>query len=381
MLYRLLIRPLMFLLPPEVAHDVGFSALRFLLGVPGLGPVVRRWLAPSPFDRPVLRVHALGVDFPNPLGIAAGFDKDALGFDPLGDLGFGHVEVGTLTARGQPGNPRPRLFRLPADHGLINRMGFNNMGAAAAAPRLARPRRTLVGVNVGKTKVVAEEDAPEDYAASVRLLAPHADFLVVNVSSPNTPGLRRLQSVERLRPVLEAVRRAADEAAPGRGVPLLVKIAPDLADEDVDAVADLALDLGLSGVVATNTTIRRDGLATPADAVEACGAGGLSGPPLAARSLAVLRRLRARAGDRLVLIASGGIESAADAWERIRAGASLVQVYTAFIYEGPLFAHRCAAELAALARRDGFESITDAVGVDAPPPTALPRRPIAPRVG
>jgi dihydroorotate dehydrogenase len=255
-----------------------------------------------------------------------------------------------VTARAQPGNPRPRMFRLTADRALVNRMGFNNAGAWAAAGRLRRSRRRgrgpVVGVNIGKTRAVPESEAAADYAASARAVAAVADYVVVNVSSPNTPGLRDLQAAGRLRPVLVAVRSALDSASGGRRVPLLVKIAPDLADADVDAVADLATELGLDGIVATNTTVARDGLASPQALVAAAGAGGLSGPPLRARSLAVLRRLRARAGDRLVLIAAGGIETPEDAWERLRAGATLVQAYTGFVYGGPLWPRRINAGLA-----------------------------------
>jgi dihydroorotate dehydrogenase len=303
----------------------------------------------------VLRVRALGLEFPGPLGLAAGFDKDARGTRGLAALGFGFVEVGTVTARAQPGNPRPRMFRLTADRALVNRMGFNNEGAAAAAAALRRSRARgslaggggpVVGVNIGKTKAVPDAEAAADYAASARAVAAVADYVVVNVSSPNTPGLRDLQAAERLRPVLTAVRSALDESSPGRRVPLLVKIAPDLADADVDAVADLALELGLDGVIATNTTISRDGLASPPAEVAAAGAGGLSGPPLRDRSLAVLRRLRDRAGDRLVLVAAGGIETPDDAWERLRAGATLVQAYTGFVYGGPLWPRQMHAGLA-----------------------------------
>ena len=315
--------------------------------MPGAAWLLRRWLGPRD---PVLRVRALGLEFPGPLGLAAGFDKDARGTRGLAALGFGFVEVGTVTARAQPGNPRPRMFRLTADRALVNRMGFNNAGAAAAAARLrrsrARPGGPVVGVNIGKTRAVPDAEAAADYAASARAVAAVADYVVVNVSSPNTPGLRDLQAADRLRPVLVAVRSALDAASGGRRVPLLVKIAPDLADADVDAVADLALELGLDGIIATNTTISRDGLASPAAEVAAAGAGGLSGPPLRARSLAVLRRLRARAGDRLVLIAAGGIETPDDAWERLRAGATLVQAYTGFVYGGPLWPRRMHAGLA-----------------------------------
>ena len=323
---------------------------------------LRRWLGPGD---PLLRVRALGLEFPGPLGLAAGFDKDARGVAGLGALGFGFVEVGTVTARAQPGNPRPRMFRLPEDRALVNRMGFNNEGAGAAAARLRRLAgggrgagggrsgrgRVIVGVNIGKTKAVPDEEAARDYAASARAVAGVADYVVVNVSSPNTPGLRDLQAADRLKPVLVAVREALDAAADHR-VPLLVKIAPDLADADVDAIADLALELGLDGIVATNTTVSRDGLASSPAEVAAAGAGGLSGAPLRGRALAVLRRLRARAGDRLVLIAAGGIETGDDAWERLQAGATLVQAYTGFIYGGPLWPRRVHAGLARRARSE-----------------------------
>lgn len=322
---------------------------------------------------PALAVRALGVDFPSPVGLAAGFDKDAQVYEALGALGFGFVEVGTLTASAQPGNDRPRMFRLPADRALVNRLGFNNGGAEEARARLARPQRTIVGVNIGKTKLVPESEAVGDYVKSAELLGPHARYFVVNVSSPNTPGLRDLQSVERLRPLLVAVRETLDRVVSGRRVPLLVKIAPDLSDDDVDAIGDLALELGLDGVIATNTTVRRDGLRTPPERVAVLGAGGLSGRPLAARALEVLERLRAKGGERLVLVASGGIDDVDSAWARIRAGASLLEVYTGLVYEGPLFARRLARGLAARARRDGFARVADAIGADAQPETAARR--------
>jgi dihydroorotate dehydrogenase len=339
--------------PAETAHRAAFGLIR-VAGAAGVAGLLRRWLGPRD---PVLRVRALGLEFPGPLGLAAGFDKDARATAGLGALGFGFVEVGTVTARAQPGNPRPRLFRLPADRALVNRMGFNNDGAATAAARLRRRRRgpgagPVVGVNIGKTRAAPEAEAEADYAASARAVADVADYVVVNVSSPNTPGLRDLQAVNRLRPVLVAVRSALDAAAGqgGRRVPLLVKIAPDLAEADVDAVADLAVELGLDGIIATNTTVSRAGLASSAAEVAAAGAGGLSGPPLRAPALAVLRRLRARAGDRLVLIAAGGIETPDDAWERLAAGATLVQAYTGFVYGGPLWPRRMHAGLARRAR-------------------------------
>ena len=361
-MYRLLFRVVLRRVPAETAHRAGFWLIRVLAGAPGVAWLLRRWLGPRD---PVLRVRTLGLEFPGPLGLAAGFDKDARATSGLGALGFGFVEVGTVTARAQPGNPRPRMFRLPADRALVNRMGFNNDGAAAAAARLRRrPRGSrgprgprdgpIVGVNIGKTRAVPDQEAAADYAASARAVAGVADYVVVNVSSPNTPGLRDLQATDRLRPVLVAVRAALDAGpAGGRRVPLLVKIAPDLAAEDVDAVADLAVELGLDGVIATNTTVARDGLASSAAEVAAAGAGGLSGPPLREPALAVLRRLRERAGDRLVLIAAGGIETPDDAWERLTAGATLVQAYTGFIYGGPLWPRRMHAGLARRARAAG----------------------------
>ncbi|MGH3614338.1 MAG: quinone-dependent dihydroorotate dehydrogenase [Pseudonocardia sp.] len=360
-MYKLLFSIVFRRVPAETVHRLGFWLIRAVVAIPGLGWLLRRWLV---LRDPVLRVRAFGLDLPGPLGLAAGFDKDARGADALGVLGFAFVEIGTVTAQSQPGNPTPRLFRLVEDRALLNRMGFNNAGAAAAADRLrarGRGRGVTVGVNIGKTKVVPEDEAVADYVASARMLAEVAEYMVVNVSSPNTPGLRNLQAVEHLRPLLAGVRDALDAASPRR-VPLLVKIAPDLADEDVDAVADLALELRLDGIIATNTTISRDGLATDRAQVQALGAGGVSGAPLQERSLAVLRRLRGRVGDRLVLVAVGGIETAEDAWARIQAGATLVQSYTGFIYGGPLWPRRIHRGLARLARQAGYTSISQAVG-------------------
>jgi dihydroorotate dehydrogenase len=319
-------------LDAEKAHRLGFRAVR------AARPVLARRRTPgSP-------VTAMGLTFPNVLGLAAGFDKNAVGIDALGALGFGHVEVGTVTGEPQPGNDKPRLFRLTADRAVVNRMGFNNDGAEAVAARLAarggRTHGPVLGVNIGKSKVVPEEEAVRDYEKSARLLAPHADYLVVNVSSPNTPGLRNLQAVEKLEPILVAVRAVAGE------LPLLVKIAPDLADEDVLAVADLATATGLDGIVATNTTISRDGLASTPDQVAAAGAGGLSGPPLTGRAEKVMRMLRERVGDGLTLVGVGGITTAEDARARLDAGADLLQGYTAFVYEGPGWPRRILKGLA-----------------------------------
>lgn len=352
-MYRLIFSLLLSRIDAERVHRASMAGLRLIASVPGLVPVIRGRLAPRD---PALRIRALGLEFPGPLGLAAGFDKDAAAYEALGAFGLGHVEVGTLTGRAQPGNPRPRLFRLPRDRAIINRMGFNNHGSLAAAARLrGRAGHTVVGVNIGKTKVVPEDEAIEDYVTSTERLAPYADYLVVNVSSPNTPGLRDLQAVDRLRPLLTAVRRAADRSTERR-VPLLVKIAPDLADAEVDAVADLALELELDGVIATNTTIARQGLA---DGDVAAEAGGLSGAPLKARSNEVLRRLRARTGGRLTLISVGGIETADDVWERLRAGATLVQAYTGMIYGGPLWPYRVHRELSRRLRASAFPSLAD----------------------
>jgi dihydroorotate dehydrogenase len=364
-MYKLLFSIFLRRVPAEAAHRLAFALIRAVTAVPGVLWLLRRWLVPRD---PLLRVHAFGLDLPGPLGLAAGFDKDARGTDALGALGFAFVEIGTVTARPQPGNPRPRVFRLIEDRALVNRLGFNNAGSAAAAARLRRRllRRgrgagLVVGVNIGKSKVVPEAEALADYVTSARLLADVADYLVVNVSSPNTPGLRDLQAVGHLRPLLVGVRGALDETS-SRRVPLLVKIAPDLADEDIDAVADLALEIGLDGIIATNTTISRDGLVTDPARVEAIGAGGVSGAPVKHRALEVLRRLRARVGDRMVLVAVGGIETADDAWERIRAGATLVQAYTGFVYGGGLWPHRVHQDLARRAREEGFRSVSAAIG-------------------
>ena len=324
-------------LDAEKAHRLGFRAIR------AARPVLGRRSTPGG------PVAAMGLTFPNVLGLAAGFDKNAVGIDALAALGFGHVEVGTVTGEAQPGNPQPRLFRLPEDRAVVNRMGFNNDGAEVVAARLAhralrrrgRPGPVL-GINIGKTKAVPDDDqaaVEADYEKSTLLLAPYADYLVVNVSSPNTPGLRDLQAVDRLRPLLEQVRRVADEVTDNR-VPLLVKIAPDLADKDVLEVADLAVAVGLDGMIATNTTISREGLATDAATIEGIGAGGLSGRPLTERADAVMRMLRDRVGPSLTLVGVGGITTPDDARARLNAGATLLQGYTAFIYEGPAWPRR-----------------------------------------
>lgn len=342
-MYRLLFRLVLSRLDPEFAHHLAFLVIR-MLPVVGIGALLRRVTRPDPG----LAVDALGLTFASPFGVAAGFDKDARGIRGLGQLGFGHVEVGTLTALAQPGNPKPRLFRLIPDRAVINRMGFNNHGAAAAVPRLAREARRrirpIIGVNIGKSRVVDVDMAIPDYLESTRLLAPYADYLAVNVSSPNTPGLRGLQELDKLRPLLQTVRDAAAEAKPG-GVPVLVKIAPDLDDDQVRRIAGLVVDLGLDGIIATNTTLSREGLRTAPAVVEAAGAGGLSGPPVAARAIEVLRLLRASVPPELCIVSVGGVETGADLAARLDAGATLVQGYTAFLYRGPLWARAVNTEL------------------------------------
>lgn len=351
-MYRVLFDKVLTRVDPEQAHHAAFAGIR------AAGPALRGASRVLP-SRAGVRV--MGIDFPGVLGLAAGFDKNAVGIDALGALGFGSVEIGTVTGEAQPGNPKPRLLRLPEDRAVVNRMGFNNDGAEVVAERLKRRAATLarrgdgargpvLGVNIGKTKVVEEQDAIADYEKSTGLLAPYADYLVVNVSSPNTPGLRDLQAVEKLEPLLKAVRVKADQTTQER-VPLLVKIAPDLSDEDVLAVADLATAIGLDGIIATNTTISRAGLSSSADAIERAGAGGLSGEPLRKRSLAVLRLLRSQVGSDLTLVGVGGIAGVEDAVERLAAGADLLQAYTAFIYEGPLWPRKINAAIAKEQRR------------------------------
>lgn len=337
-MYRLLFNLVFRRMDPERAHELVFELIARTGRVPGLSSALHRALFAA---GPGAQVEVFGRTLPGRFGLAAGFDKNARAVEGLTMLGFGFVEVGTVTAQAQPGNERPRLWRILDDRALRNRMGFNNDGAVAAAARLrslrrrTRGRGAVVGVNIGKSKVSPPERAAQDYAFSASQLAPYADYLVVNVSSPNTPGLRDLQSVDALRPILQEVRSAADTAVGGRHVPLLVKIAPDLADDDVDAVAALANELGLDGVVAVNTTIDHEH-----------GPGGVSGPPVLERGVAVVRRLRSALGPRSVIIGVGGISTGADAQRYVEAGATLVQGYTGLVYVGPLFAARVNRHLA-----------------------------------
>ena len=328
MIYPTLFRLFLSRLDPETAHHLGMFAIRAAsaLRLTKLLPKIKS-----------TKVEAMGLSFAGPFGLAAGFDKNAIAIRALGEIGFSHVEIGTVTAIPQSGNDAPRLFRLKKDRALINRMGFNNDGAEVIAKRLEKLRSTnqklpVIGINIGKSRVVEVKDAVADYEKSAGLLAPYADYIAVNVSSPNTPGLRSLQEVASLRPILEAV------IAKSLGKPVLVKIAPDLADEDIVEVAKLAKELNLAGVIGTNTTISRDGLETPATDVTAMGNGGLSGPPLNERSLEVLKVLRKNLNPEQVVISVGGVETHEQLLERLNAGANLVQGYTGFVYLGPLWA-------------------------------------------
>ena len=349
MIYPALYKRILTRLDAERAHELTARGLAALIRIPGVARVLRRLAGPPD---PALAVSALGRTFASPLGVAAGLDKDATWFGALGLLGFAHVEVGTVTARPQPGNPRPRIRRLAADRALVNSMGFPNAGAQAVAQRLMGRGAggPLVGVNIGRSRAAAPDETIDDYRAAVERLAPLADYLVLNVSSPNTPGLRDLQQADVLGELVVAVRAELERL--GLSLPLLVKVAPDLGDAALDAIADLAIAERLDGIVAVNTTVDRSVLG-PGGAERAGTAGGISGPPLKARALEVLRRLHARTGGRVVLVSVGGIETAQDAWERLQAGATLLQAYTGFVYGGPLWPRRVNRGLARLMRASG----------------------------
>lgn len=405
MIYRAVFKLLLQRIDPEAAHRLAARALRLIADVPVVAAALRRLLCSHD---PALAVNALGLRFASPLGVAAGMDKDATSFEGLGLLGFGFVEVGTVTARAQSGNPRPRVFRLLRDRALLNRMGFPNPGAHEIAGRLRRRTgEVIVGVNVGKSMATPVELAGSDYRETVRKLAGLCDYLVVNVSSPNTPGLKEMQAVELLRPLLAEVMSAASAAsgastasdvgatneiaatrevtaahdmaarAPARSSrpPVLLKIGPDLSDEQIDAIADLALELSLDGIVAVNTTEDRSGVSNPRS-IAAVQGGGISGPPLGGRALEVLRRLHAKVGGEMVLISVGGISSAADAWERLSAGATLLQAYTGFVYGGPGWPARVNRELARRLRKVGATSIEEIVGSAAGRTAGSRREPI-----
>jgi dihydroorotate dehydrogenase len=358
-IYRLLFRLVLRHVDAETAHALATSALGIPCRLRAVRRVLRRLLGPTD---PVLRVEALGMTFPSPLGVAAGMDKNATWFEGLGAIGFGFVEVGTVTARAQAGNDRPRIERFVADRALVNWMGFPNAGADAAARRLrSRSGETIVGVNVGRSKGTPPERAAEDYRHAVRRLGALSDYVVLNVSSPNTPGLRDMQAGELLRQLVAEVR--AELRAVNVEVPLLVKIGPDLSDRELDEIADLSLALELDGLIAVNTTVDRGALVS--ERLDPAAPAGVSGAPLKPRALAVLRHLRARVGDGLVLVAVGGIDTPDDAWERILAGATLIQAHTGFVYGGPLWPRRMNRELARRVRGSGGSSVQAMVGARA----------------
>lgn len=331
-----LLKKILFLLSPEKAHQFTMSMLSVLIAIPGGKRILKSLFS---YRHPSLKQKIFGITFLNPVGLAAGFDKDARYIDVLDCLGFGFIEIGTVTPKAQPGNEKPRLFRLPKDQALINRMGFNNEGAAAAAERLRKRRSHLIiGGNIGKNKLTLNENAVEDYEQCFQALYDVVDYFVVNVSSPNTPGLRSLQEKEPLRQLLLHLQKLNRRKTVLK--PILLKIAPDLTDLQLDDIIEIVKETELAGIVATNTTISRSGLVTPENKVKAFGAGGLSGKPLCNRSTAVIRYLHQRMGATFPIIAVGGIFTAEDALEKLAAGASLVQVYTGFIYEGPAIAKR-----------------------------------------
>ncbi|MDT5124101.1 MAG: dihydroorotate dehydrogenase [Acidobacteriota bacterium] len=363
MLYRSILRPLLFRLPPESAHELALEALAFTLSTRRARRIASRRFNRAPFGE----LRRFGVTFTNPIGLAAGFDKNGTAAEYLAALGFGFIEVGSLTSQPQPGNPRPRLFRLPLDRALINRAGFNNVGAEAAAKHLASHRPDCVlGINIGKSRAVALENATEDYLACFETVHALADYAVVNVSSPNTPGLRELQRPEALDELLSALQRRNQELAgkhPRRTpVPLLVKIAPDLNERELESIVEIAERANLAGIIATNTTTSRASLRTPPDRVAACGEGGLSGAPLRPRSTEMIATLYRLTRGRMTIIGVGGVFTAEDAWEKISAGASLIQLYTGFIYQGVGIARDINEGLAEILSRQGLRTLDEAIG-------------------
>ena len=371
-MYAWAVRPLLFLLPPGTAHALAFAGMAPLEYLPPLRALTRALLAPRD---PRIAVQAMGLSFPSPLGLAGGFDKNGLRPRALAALGFGHLELGTVTALAQEANPRPNMFRLPRDRALVNRLGFPNEGAARLATRLLA--RGLghggagvpVGVSIGKSRAVPIDDLERVIADYVAAFTPPrmmgADFVVVNVSSPNTKDLRAMQAAPLARALLAALVKANEDIALGRAgapVPLLLKIAPDLDDDAIESLLAVVEEVGIAGVVATNTTVARTGLATDAARVEAIGAGGLSGAPLRARALDVVKRVRARLGPEPVVVGVGGVERAEHAMALVRAGADLVQMYTGFIYEGPGVPSRIARELGALVTREGATTLAELRG-------------------
>jgi dihydroorotate dehydrogenase len=336
MLYRFIVRPVLFLFDPERIHHLVFQLLRIKGSIPGFNRFLASVFA---FESPRLERTVLGLRFKNPVGLAAGFDKDAKLIDELSCFGFGFIEIGTLTPKPQYGNEKPRLFRLQADGALINRMGFNNEGVLAAVERLKKRKSSvIIGGNIGKNKDTPNEKALDDYAYCVEALYPYVDYFVVNVSSPNTPGLRELQEKEPLRKLLTYVKSLA--GAKEKVKPVLLKISPDLTVEQLDDVIAILKETNTDGVIATNTTISREGLASDGEIVKRIGAGGLSGKPLRSKSTEVIKYLRRELGPDYPIIGVGGIMSVEDAHEKIKAGANLIQIYTGFVYEGPGFVKR-----------------------------------------
>jgi len=339
--YKSLIRPILFLIDAERVHHIVFSLLKIGGAIPGFKALLRAGFV---HEHPSLAKELFGLKFENPIGLAAGFDKNAVLIDELACLGFGFIEIGTVTPKPQPGNDKPRLFRLPKDKALINRMGFNNDGVHAVAARLRRRHSSIIiGGNIGKNKVTPNEQALEDYVSSFHALYDVVDYFVVNVSSPNTPGLRELQEREPLKKLLTHVKGLS--LAKPRPKPVLLKIAPDLTDEQLNDIVEILKETKTDGIIATNTTISRDGLSTEKTTVDAIGNGGLSGKPLTSRATDVIRFLRQRLGKDFPIIGVGGIMTEQDAREKLNAGADLIQIYTGFIYEGPGFAKRIAKSL------------------------------------
>ena len=333
MLYDLLIKPIVFRFSPERAHHLTMSAWYMALRVPILGGVLSRFFT---IKHPSLHRKVFGLTFENPVGLAAGFDKDGKYYPDLGGLGFGFVEVGTVTPIPQDGNPQPRLFRLLPDEAIINRMGFNNQGAEALAERLRtqpRPKGMIIGGNIGKNKVTANEDATSDYVKCFEILFDVVDYFAVNISSPNTPGLRDLQEKEPLLELLHQLQMQNRKHTKPK--PILLKIAPDLTDSQLDDIIDIVQQTKLDGIIATNTTIYRSTLQTPADQINQIGAGGVSGAPLTTRATEVIRYLHTKSGGKIPIIGVGGIMTVQDALDKIAAGAVLIQVYTGLIYTGP----------------------------------------------
>ena len=330
-MYKRLLRPILFLFSPEKAHHISVRLFQIVCAIPGIDGLFRLY---SKGFHPELRFDKKGIRFPNRVGLAAGFDKNASFYKSFHHLGFGFIEVGTVTPLAQQGNPQPRLFRLLSDEALINRMGFNNEGVDAMILKLKnRPKGLIIGGNIGKNKDTSSADAINDYLKCFRALHPYVDYFAVNVSSPNTPGLRALQEKEPLRELLKAIQEEARHVKSTQ--PILLKIAPDLNESELDDIIEIVSDCELSGVIATNTTISRSNLQTTNKTLEAIGAGGLSGKPVRNRSTEVIRYLREHLGSEYLLMGVGGIHSAADALEKIHAGADVIQLYTGFIYEGP----------------------------------------------